>query len=551
MPYELSEQTIIAQPARSRQAQSGTSLMVIIPSPRCIVDGHSHIENGACAPLPLLWDKSWLIRGKTRKKIDDSSTKGIKGMLFSLLKGEAGPVQVMSTFDIGNRAVNDNEKAFAIDTPIGKSKLYGPPQGGPNARDFYSFLIVLMMDMEYGHISGLYGQTIYHEDETPWYYYKRQSGLLDENRGRKVLLPGENQKTFVKWRKQLRETIEATKVNPLRLFPMYFYAPQRWNASKNTNFNEHKYAGPWNYPFSQIATVKNKGIFLGFKMYNPLGSQPLDQRFPYLHDKSLEGDCFYARCEREGIPIMAHCAPGGMTTHELQYFLEHDSRQSRYPAANPLTPTDATTVAIDDEETAIHHFYDNYVHPKAWRKVLQKYPNLKLCLAHFGGDEFKKGLSSSWVTEILALTEEFPNVYTDFSCWDMADCKKTLGDLLTSVKHSPLRYKLIFGTDWYMTLVALGGKSYRSFSEDAWEAFMEIPDGERLWVNCTFLNPFTFYGFYDKDEQTGVSKLENIVAALNKEECDETTLKQNHSFFKRLQREYDELAMKRKKERGI
>jgi predicted TIM-barrel fold metal-dependent hydrolase len=557
MLYEMPKQTIIAMPGRSIQTISGISLTIIIPSPQCVADGHSHIENGACAPLPLLWDKSWLIRGKTRKQIDDSSTKGLKGTLFSMLKGEAGPVQVMSTFDIGTRAVNDNKNAFAVDTLIGKSKLYGSPIPDSKARDFYSFLIILMMDMEYAHIAGLYGQTIYHEDESPWYYYERKSGLLEENKGKKILLPGENQLTFAKFAKQLRETSDAAKTNPLRLFPMYFYAPQRWKDSKSTPFDRKRICGSWDYPFSQIATLKNKGIFLGFKMYNPLGSQPLDPRLPYLHDKTLEGDCFYARCEREGIPIMAHCSPGGMTTHELKYFMDHDSgrspyqSQSQYSVSISAAPVDASTVAVDTEEMAIRHFYDNYVHPKAWRNVLQKYPKLKLCLAHFGGDEFKNGLNSTWVTEILALTEEFPNVYTDFSCWNMDDCKETLADLLTSLKYKHIREKLIFGTDWYMTLVALGGKSYKSFCEDAWEAFMEIPGGEKLWVNCTFLNPFIFYGFYDKDPQTGVSKLENISAALDAAKCDRTKLQDNRAFFKRLQKEYDKLIEERKKAKGV
>jgi hypothetical protein len=58
MTYELPKQTVIAMPGRSIQSKSGISLTIIIPTPTCIVDGHSHIENGACAPLPLLWDKS-------------------------------------------------------------------------------------------------------------------------------------------------------------------------------------------------------------------------------------------------------------------------------------------------------------------------------------------------------------------------------------------------------------------------------------------------------------------------------------------------------------
>jgi predicted TIM-barrel fold metal-dependent hydrolase len=413
-----------------------------------------------------------------------------------------------------------------------------------------------MMDMEYAHIAGLSGQTIYHEDESPWYFYARQSGVADESKGKKVLLPGENQKTFQKWEKQLTETTAAAIANPLRVFPMYGYAPQRWRSSKSTPLDPTKICGPWNYPFSQIATSKNKGLFVGFKMYNPLGSQPLDPRLPFLHDKSSDGDCFYARCEREGIPILVHCSPGGMTTHEIRYFVEHDSSKPAFlnphlgSVESSSVPTDATAVAADPEETAIRYFYDNYVHPKAWRKVLEKFRNLKLCLAHFGGDEFKDGLKSSWVTEIIALTKEFPNVYTDLSCWDMEANKKVFLDLMMNKQYSHLHDKLLFGTDWYMTLVALGGKNYRKFCDDAWQAFGELPDGQKLWIKCTFLNPVDFYGFYEKDTSSNLTKLDNIAGALDAANCKKNISKENLGHFKRLQKEYEKLVEDRKKASG-
>lgn len=552
MLVEQPGQKIVTRPGRSVQLKTGMPFILVRSFPQCIADGHAHIENGACAPLPLLWDKSWLIRGKTRKQIDDSSTKGWKGTLFSLLKGEAGSVQVMSTFNIGGRAVDDNENTFAPETLIGSSELYGSPSGEAKIRDFYSFLVIQMMDMEYAHIAGLYGQTIYHENELTWYYYKRQFGNMEESKGKKVPLPGENQLTFVKFRKQLRETVEAAKANPLKLFPMYFYAPQRWNYTQKADFNEKLYSGPWNFPFSQVTSLNNNGIFLGFKMYTPLGSQPLDPRLPYLHDSTRDGDCFYARCEREGIPIMAHCSPGGMTTHELRFFMEHDSGHSLYEMRSDQSgsDSDATRVTIDSKDTVISYFYDTYVHPKAWRKVLQKYPKMKLCLAHFGGEEFKKGLRSTWVTEILALTEEYDNVYTDFSCWNMDDCKETLHELLISVKYAHIRRKLLFGTDWYMTLVALGGKGYKRFCEDAWDAFMEIPDGKERWIDCTFINPFTFYGLYDKNPKSGKRKLDCIAEALDKAMCDRTKLQDNLDFFNRLEKRYNTLLEQRSSGKG-
>jgi len=230
-----------------------------------------------------------------------------------------------------------------------------------------------------------------------------------------------------------------------------------------------------------------------------------------------------------------------MTTHEIRYYIEHDSGAApvRTAVHDNDTPADALHVAARYTDIqAKNYFNDNYVHPKAWRKVLEKYPRLKLCLAHFGGSEFSKGLGSSWVTEIIALTKEYPNVYTDIACWDIDECKDVLTELLISIEYAHLRKKLLFGTDWYMTLVALGGKPYKKFFEEAWDMFMEIPGGEELWGDCTFVNPFRFYGLFDKDKETGVRKLDNVVAALEKEECSSTALKRNLAFFNRLEEEY-------------
>ncbi len=159
MPYEMPKETVIAKPGRSILSKTGISLTIIIPKPQCIADGHAHIENGACAPLPLLWDK---FPDKIRKL---HLQRDAIDSLSLILMRSTGKVQTKSTFKIGAMAVDENENAFAADTLIGKSKLYGSPQADSKIRDFYSFLIILMMDMEYAHIAGLYGQTIYHDDE--------------------------------------------------------------------------------------------------------------------------------------------------------------------------------------------------------------------------------------------------------------------------------------------------------------------------------------------------------------------------------------------------
>ena len=289
------ENEVIAMPGNSVSWVSGENFTLIIPSPRCFVDSHSHIENGACAPLPLIWGKTDPAPHFQRKWLD---------RLAKIIMSSTGHLQVKSTTEIGNCAVTAINDTFGLKSEIGQSDHY-------KNSDLFTMMVIQMMDMEYAHIAGFNGQTIYHEDETPWYYYERQSGSVPENKGKKVLLPGENQKTFSKWEKQLSETIDALKAHPLRLIPMYHYDPRRWNNSKTSKTDENFQFGPWDYPFSEITTKTSKGPFIGFKMYPSLGYQPIDKRLPYLHTLS-EGDCFYGRCMREAIPILVHCSPGGM-----------------------------------------------------------------------------------------------------------------------------------------------------------------------------------------------------------------------------------------------
>jgi hypothetical protein len=520
MPYDPPKRTVIVKPGRSIPFKSGEALTIIIQSLRCIADSHAHIENGACAPLPLLWDKVPLKPHVERKTL---------GTLVNWFKGSAGHLQVKSTTEIGNCAVKEIDAAFGPESVIGKSGFY------KNA-DLFSILVIQMMDMEYAHIMGFNGQTIYHEDETPWYFYERRNGKDPENKGKKVLLPGENQKTFSSWKKQCDETIAAIKTNPLRLIGMYHYDPRRWNFPMSVKFDDLNIKGPWDHPFSEIATKTNSGLFIGFKMYTPLGYKPLDERLPFLHDKLKDADCFYARCEREGIPILTHCSPGGMLTHEREFYIQYDGKEPRPETDEPMPA--ATKKQLFTPET---YFLKNYVHPRAWREVLIRYPKLKLCLAHFGGDEWEHGLKSDWITEIIALTKEYPNVYTDFSCWDLDKQKESFAEVLSNKQYSHLKDKILFGTDWYMTLLVLGGKSYKKFCEEFWEFFEEIPDGKELWQRFTFINPFTFYGFFDKGKDAKTDKLDNLVAALKKNKCDKNKLKDSLSCLRRIQKEFDRL----------
>ncbi|MCK4920942.1 MAG: amidohydrolase family protein, partial [Bacteroidales bacterium] len=98
--------------------------------------------------------------------------------------------------------------------------------------------------------------------------------------------------------------------------------------------------------------------------------------------------------------------------------------------------------------------YANFFnHPRNWIPVLERFPNLKLNLAHFGGDkewkEFLLDKSDTWVSRIIDLMERFPNLYADFS-YTMYN-----SNISTKLKSLILDNKLIesrvlYGSDYYM-----------------------------------------------------------------------------------------------------
>lgn len=543
------DKTVVWQPGKSIRKKTGQKLIVIIPTPRCVVDSHMHIENGACTPLPLLWDKSDIINGWKRKTIDFLGQKA--GHLIGM--GEGGKLQVMSTVAIGDQAVRDSDLTFAADGTIMSSEFF-------KNTDFLSPLIVMPMDMEYAHIAGYDGQTIYHTDESPWYYYKRISGAEAEQDGLKVELPGETTKSFCEWYSQYEDTVSAAKNHPLKLIPMYHYEPRRWIGATGTKPHPEWRFGPWDHPFKSVVTTKQKGIFIGFKMYTPLGYQPLDPVLPHLWQYT--GDkttCYYGKCEDEGIPILAHCSPGGMTSHEMLYYRElHKKFNLRYgdspqeyhrekfgtPAPNTNTTSNNPQIVTYSADYEADYFYRYHVHPKAWRKVLEKFPKLKLCLAHFGGDEWQKGVESDWIREIISLTEDYPGVYADFSCHDIKKNGPAFRHVLSYAKNSPVYERLLFGTDWYMTMVALKGKGYKQFCEEYWE----LIEDKDLWLRFTFLNPFEFFGFNDE------TKLKNLNDGIKEEiekDIDDKHISDkqeqrvtNYSSFKRMLKEYFKLKGK-------
>ena len=159
---------------------------------------------------------------------------------------------------------------------------------------------------------------------------------------------------FTDWPQQRLETIASAIKYPLEYFPMYHYDPRRWVLVSDW----------WETINKDIATKNRKGTFIGFKLYTALGFKPLD---PKLEDHQTK---FYKNCEQDEIPVLCHCSPGGMCSHDIDFYYKLDK--------TPKTEYERTYWFDRKKDW----FYDKFVSPEAWKEqVLKKYPKLKLCLA--------------------------------------------------------------------------------------------------------------------------------------------------------------------------
>ena len=145
--------------------------------------------------------------------------------------------------------------------------------------------------------------------------------------------------------------------------------------------------------------VEGRG-FAGIKLCPPLGYYPFDERFADM----------YAYAQEKGVPVLSHCSRGGV------YY------RGKITDDMLAHPKDGRKF----KKTGNSEFCDHFADPANYRYVLEEFPRLKICLAHFGGDgewesylndSWHAGDEESWISVILDLMkdERWPNVYADVS----------------------------------------------------------------------------------------------------------------------------------------
>lgn len=207
--------------------------------------------------------------------------------------------------------------------------------------------------------------------------------------------------------------------------------------------------------------VEEEG-FKGIKIYPRLGYKPDDER---LYD-------VYKYAEEKSIPIMTHCSKGGVYSKNLP-----------------------------KEETISNGDPDNYI------KIMKDFPNLRICLAHFGGDKDWQDYldnprdaddsreETNWVRKILNImrSRDYTNLYADISytIFRFGENSMVLKVLLSDSK---IRSQVLFGSDFYMV-------EQEEFMEKRLSIYLRATLGEKLFEQIAETNPKNYlFGISDEDQ---------------------------------------------------
>lgn len=249
---------------------------------------------------------------------------------------------------------------------------------------------------------------------------------------------------------QIQDIYKLKKTYPNTLFPFYGIDPRNPDIKNLENLKK---------------AIDSK-TFVGIKLYPANGFFPFDARL----------DSLYQYAEKNNIPVMTHCTRGGSYYLGKNVWSVIPDNPTSVNPAHPLMPVITARIAAY-KKASDKSFRENaracnlFSHPENYIPVLDKYPNLKLCIAHMGGDieilglrnpdaksaklfetaRLVEGNQTSWydIIKQKILIEKYPNTFTDIS-YSLCDenCMIKLSDDLK--KNLILPERVLFGTDYFM-----------------------------------------------------------------------------------------------------
>jgi predicted TIM-barrel fold metal-dependent hydrolase len=173
--------------------------------------------------------------------------------------------------------------------------------------------------------------------------------------------------------------------------------------------------------------------FYGVKVYPSLGYLPSDERLAPIFEV----------CERFSIPVLTHCGGNVISTFENPIMVMEGTRarQIRGEKGDGLNAREHVAYQLND--------------PANWKPVLERFPNLKLNLGHFGGDfiweDYPRRDAQNRLEVILDMMRTFEYLYTDFS-FNVIE-ENTYDNLKKVLRENAIvRNRILFGTDFWVVM---------------------------------------------------------------------------------------------------
>jgi len=289
------------------------------------------------------------------------------------------------------------------------------------------------------------------------------------------------QKSFSR---QINETAEVPLKYPGVFLPFIAADPRRIKQYKDQNDPHDPYG------IRYITDALENNGFWGVKIYPPLGYRANHRNLLPLYDY----------CESNHIPVTAHCSFGGGYSDE--------EVPSRFRGKK-------------DKRT----YWREMAHPRFWRKVLEKYPKLKLNLGHFGGDIYERILGIAWKDRkqiriekawrkaIVLLMKDFDNVYADLSFHPAIffDSQEYFAYLKSHIGEDRIGKRILFGSDWWVNRVLLSETQYIThflrlakkygFAENDLRSIMANNAITFLGLNLPKRGPFQNYKYFMQENE--------------------------------------------------
>jgi predicted TIM-barrel fold metal-dependent hydrolase len=265
---------------------------------------------------------------------------------------------------------------------------------------------------------------------------------------------------------QLEAVKDIKRYYPSNFFPFLGVDPRHKSGMDLVN---------WSKSYFEMGLEKDGTVFpyfSGIKLYPALGFFPFDPRLDEL----------YAYAETNQLPIITHVTRVGS-----QYI---GSKITELIPKQPFTLLSNNSVAdkamkeiyeriqsyyerkwIVDNQIGDNDFAcDLFSHPQNYIPILEKFPNLKICLAHMGGSnevirntkdsslkKIRKTDPELWCERIRKMMITYPNLYTDISYTlsdlDDDDVRATIIEFMKTADNQEklLMKRVLFGTDFFMT----------------------------------------------------------------------------------------------------